>query len=128
MHNVRRIKKEALRVTIIALAVSFGLLAILGLGILGLWLSVWSWVSYVLFALVTLVLVHGVMSGRIFEILSVYVVVCLALAVPVYGISSTILYQNIAQSITTPRNMSYFRDVLEKIALTKNLFNGRALR
>lgn len=52
------------------------------------------------------------MSRRIFKIASVYVLVCFLLVVPAYIVSSIWAEQVIMQNLNSPREISYFRNLL----------------
>jgi hypothetical protein len=96
----------------IVLAVGFGSFVILILGISGLWMSVWGWAVSVLLAILLLIWSHSEMSRKVFKKLSVYVLICFLVAVPIYAVSSTITERSVAQSLTTTKEINYFKNSL----------------
>lgn len=100
------------RLYTIVLATCFGIFAIWGLGIFGLWMSVWWFVVSVLLAFMLLIWGYGMMSRNVFKKLSVYVLIVFLTVIPVFVVYRAATYQNIAQGLTSSREINYFRNVL----------------
>jgi len=112
MQKSRRILKIVKWPWTIVLAIVFGSFVIWGLGISGHWVSVWWWIIGVLLAFMLLERGYSVMSRKVFKILSVYVLICFLAVMPVYAVYWTTIYQDVAQSLTSSKEIDYFRNVL----------------
>lgn len=96
----------------IVLGTCFGIFAIWGLGIFGLWMSVWWFIISVLLAFMLLIWGYDMMSRKVFKKLSVYVLIVSLTVIPVFVVYRATMYQNIAQRLTSSREINYFRNVL----------------
>ncbi|MBX5328596.1 transglutaminase domain-containing protein [Candidatus Bathyarchaeota archaeon A05DMB-5] len=96
----------------IALVTIFGLFVIWGLGISGLWMSIWGWLVSFLLAFMLLMWSYYFLSKRVFKILRVYVLIAFLAATPVFAVSQITKYQSIAQTLTSSEKINYFRNVL----------------
>jgi len=97
---------------IVAFAVAFGVFAIFGLGLSALWMIAWEWGIGVLLALSLLTVSCSNVSKRGFKILMAYVVVIFLAVMPAIAVNPIITYQSAAQSLTSSRELDYFRNVL----------------
>lgn len=79
---------------------------------LGLWASVWGWALIALFAFPLLRWSYSEMDRKVFKKTCVFVLICLLLVAPAYGVLSTVEDQSIAQNLATPKEIDYFRNLL----------------
>jgi hypothetical protein len=77
---------------IILLAICFGSFVILGLGIFGLWMSIWGWVISVLYAFILLISGFDARSRKVFKKLSAYVLIVFLTVIPVFVVYQTAKY------------------------------------
>lgn len=114
MSRKTRILNAAIWSFVIVFAILFGYFVIFFLAISSQWLSVWSWAMSGLLAIMLLIFSRFALSKKVFKRLGVYVLICFLAVMPIYSVSSTILYQSIAQNVATPREAQYFRNLLER--------------
>jgi hypothetical protein len=95
-----------------ALAIILGLYTVLGVGIYSLWRSPWAWVIGAFLAAILLTWSYPEISRKTFARLIVYILICFLAVMPIYAVSTVIREQNIAQNLTTPKEMTFFRNVL----------------
>jgi hypothetical protein len=112
MRRFGRILNATAWILSVFIAIVFGSFVILVLGIGGLWVSVWEWVISVLLALSLLCSSYATKGKKAFMRLSVYVLIVFLSVMPVFAAYWTADYQSIAQSLTSSREMDYFRNVL----------------
>jgi len=99
----------------IALAVSFGLVAITELSINSRWMSIWSWVLCGSLALILLVgcFILG-LSKKMVKMLGICFLVTFLAVLPLFAVNQTMTYQGIARSLGSSREIDYFRNVLRR--------------
>jgi hypothetical protein len=111
MQKSRRISNRA-RWFFTIYVILFWLIVFLGLGVSGLCKSPLYWVLGVLSAFLLLGWGYSQMSRGVFKILGVCVLVVFLLVVPIYIGSSIITEQAMAESLTSSKEIDYFRNVL----------------
>ena len=96
----------------IAFAICFGSYVIYVLDIIGQWTSSWSWVISGLFATILLRWSYGMMSRKGFKKLCVYVLIVFLAVAPVFVVYQAATVQSVAQSLTSSKEINYFRNLL----------------
>jgi hypothetical protein len=75
-------------------------------------LSPWVWVIFAVPVVIFLRFSYSTMSKRTFKGLCVYFLLCFLLVMPVFLVSSIISNQGVAENLTAPREIDYFRNIL----------------
>jgi hypothetical protein len=96
----------------IVLAIFFGLLVIMQLGISSQWMSIWSWIIYGFYALMLLILGHFIISKKMLKTLGIFFLIAFLAVLPVFAVNQITTYQTVARSLGSSEEIGYFRNVL----------------
>lgn len=98
---------------LIGLAIIIGLYFLL-LGISGLWISPWSWVSGIILAAIIFYESYRSMSRLAFKRLLAFILLCLMMAMPLFVVVNVVSGQDTAQGLSTTKEENYFKTLLGK--------------
>lgn len=96
----------------VAIAITIGIYFIVGLGIGGLWISPWAWVSGIIFSGVALHLTYVPTNRLATKRLFALILICVMLTIPSFTVLVFVTNQNTAKNLVTQTNVDYFKNKL----------------
>lgn len=99
---------------LIALAIIIGLYFVLELGILGLWISPWLWVSGFTLTAIVSYESYRLMSRLAFKRLLAFILLCVLMTMPLFAVFTVVADQSTAQGLSTLKEVDYFKTLLGK--------------
>jgi hypothetical protein len=98
---------------LVGLTIIIGLYFLL-LGISGLWISPWSWVSGFILTAIVFYESYRSMSRLAFKRILAFISLCLMMTMPLFVVVKVLSGQDIAQGLSTPKEENYFKTQLGK--------------